>query len=51
MAGHSGATEEEVRSLIKEAIEFHVEGLVPRGEKVPASTGACDYVETVMPAA
>jgi len=46
----AGATQEEVRGLIKEAIEFHVEGLILHGEKVPAPTGACDYVETVMPA-
>jgi predicted RNase H-like HicB family nuclease len=31
-------TEEEVRRLIREAIEFHIEGLHERGEPVPPPT-------------
>ena len=32
----AGATKEEVLILIKEAIEFHIEGLVEDGDVVPA---------------
>jgi len=38
-------TEEEVRKLIREAIEFHIEGMRLHGEKVPAPSTACEYVE------
>ena len=33
-----GETEEEVRQLIREAIEFHIEGLIADGEPVPPPT-------------
>src|SRR5260370_2197191 len=38
-------TEEEVRKLIAEAIEFHIEGWKLRGEPVPQPTSTVDYVE------
>jgi predicted RNase H-like HicB family nuclease len=31
----TGKTREEVEAMIREAIEFHIEGLHARGEKVP----------------
>ena len=40
-----GETEEEVRRLIVEAIEFHLEGLRESGESVPAPHSQVDYVE------
>jgi predicted RNase H-like HicB family nuclease len=40
-----GQTAEEVRKLIAEAIEFHVEGLRRAGEPVPEPTSFCEYVE------
>jgi predicted RNase H-like HicB family nuclease len=40
-----GQTIEEVRRLIAEAIEFHLEGLRQAGEPVPEPTSLCEYVE------
>jgi predicted RNase H-like HicB family nuclease len=40
-----GQTVEEVRKLIAEAIEFHVEGLRRAGAPVPEPTSICEYVE------
>ena len=31
----AGETKEEVLQLIKEAIEFHIEGIIEKGEPVP----------------
>lgn len=41
-----GETEEEVQNLIREAIEFHIEGLRLRGDAVPepASTAVVVHV-------
>ncbi|REJ85818.1 MAG: type II toxin-antitoxin system HicB family antitoxin [Planctomycetota bacterium] len=39
-------TEAEVRRLIEEAIDFHIEGLRLSGEQVPEATSTVDYVET-----
>ena len=39
-------TLEEVESLIREAIEFHIEGLRNDGSPVPPPTTICEYVET-----
>jgi predicted RNase H-like HicB family nuclease len=41
-----GQTAEQVRKLIAEAIEFHVEGLRRAGEPAPEPTSFCEYVET-----
>jgi len=34
----SGKTKSETERLIKEAIEFHIEGLIEDGDKIPEST-------------
>jgi predicted RNase H-like HicB family nuclease len=39
------ATIEEVEREIREAIEFHIEGLRDAGEPVPEPTSATTYVE------
>jgi predicted RNase H-like HicB family nuclease len=39
-------TLEEVETLIREAIDFHIEGLRADGEPVPPPTTICEYVET-----
>lgn len=38
-------TEEEVTELIREAIEFHLEGLRDAGEPIPEPTSRMAYVE------
>ena len=38
-------TEDEVKALIKEAIEFHIEGLREAGEPVPEPSSASVYIE------
>jgi predicted RNase H-like HicB family nuclease len=40
-----GDSEQEVRELIVEAIEFHIEGLKAHGEAVPEPSSSVDYVE------
>ncbi len=40
-----GATAEEVSTLIREAIEFHLEGLRDAGEPIPEPTSRLEYVE------
>jgi predicted RNase H-like HicB family nuclease len=40
-----GETVEEVKSLIGEAIEFHIEGLKEEGLYVPEPSSLCEYVE------
>ena len=37
----------EVETLIREAIDFHIEGLREEGMPVPRSTKRAEYVETV----
>lgn len=37
--------EEEVKRLIREAMDFHIEGLRLHGEPVPEPTSLCEYVE------
>ena len=41
----TGATIEEVECEIREAIEFHIEGLRDAGEPVPEPTSELTYVE------
>jgi predicted RNase H-like HicB family nuclease len=41
----TGATKEEVRERIQEALEFHIDGLRVDGEPVPQSTTSSCYVE------
>jgi predicted RNase H-like HicB family nuclease len=40
-------TLEEVESMIREAIDFHIEGLREEGMQVPIPTTRAEYVETV----
>jgi predicted RNase H-like HicB family nuclease len=40
-----GETEDEVRQLIREAIEFHLEGLQEAGAMIPVATAHVEYVE------
>ena len=39
------ATEVEVEKLIREAIEFHLEGLKENGEPIPAPSSGIEIVE------
>ena len=41
----AGDTREEALSLIREAIEFHVEGLIEQGETVPEPHSFSELVE------
>jgi predicted RNase H-like HicB family nuclease len=41
----TGASVEETEALIREAIEFHLEGLHQDGLPVPSPTSQVDYVE------
>jgi predicted RNase H-like HicB family nuclease len=41
----AGETKEETMQLIKEAIEFHIEGMRQHGEPIPEPTSWCEYVE------
>ncbi|MEW6061646.1 MAG: type II toxin-antitoxin system HicB family antitoxin [Bacteroidota bacterium] len=40
-----GETEDEVRRLIKEAIEFHLEGLRENGEFIPEPKSKSELIE------
>ncbi|MDB5348764.1 MAG: hypothetical protein JWN86_11 [Planctomycetota bacterium] len=41
----TGATTAEVEKAIREAIEFHIDGLREDGLPVPEPTSQCEYVE------
>ena len=41
-------TLDEVETLIREAIDFHIEGLRRDRHPVPPSTTICEYVETQL---
>jgi predicted RNase H-like HicB family nuclease len=41
----AGDTVEEVRKLIAEAIQMHLEGMREDGDPVPEPTSLCEYVE------
>ena len=41
----TGKTIEDTRRLIREAIEFHIDGLREDGEPVPEPSSQCEYVE------
>ena len=47
----TGKTVQETLSSIREAIEFHIEGLVEDGDPVPDPATLVDYVEVHIPAA
>jgi len=41
----AGETEEEVKRLIQDAIEFHLEGLKENGEPIPEPTSSVEFIE------
>lgn len=41
----AGETKDEVLSLIREAIEFHIEGLREAGEPVPSPASVAEVIE------
>ena len=45
-----GDTLEEVRMLIQEAIEFHLQGLQEDGESIPQSNSSIEYIEAQISA-
>jgi predicted RNase H-like HicB family nuclease len=45
-----GDTPEEVKTLIQEAIEFHLEGLQEDGEVIPQPNSSIEYVEAKISA-
>lgn len=47
----TGHTPEEVVANLREAIAFHLEGMLEDGEKIPAPTVTADYVEVDVPVA
>lgn len=42
-----GETEAEVKQLIQEAIEFHLEDLYESGAQIPAAMSKSEYVEVL----
>lgn len=42
-----GKNEPEVKQLIQEAIEFHLEDLAESGTQIPAALSRSDYVEVL----
>lgn len=42
-----GETEAEARDLIREAIEFHLEGMREDGDPIPLPSAHVEYVEVV----
>ncbi len=45
-----GDTPEEVKTLIQEAIEFHLEGLQEDGESIPQPNSLIEYIEAKISA-
>ena len=43
----TGFTIEEVEEQIREAIEFHIEGMRQDGEEVPKPSSSVEYIEVV----
>lgn len=41
----TGATTEDAEKEIREAIEFHIEGMKEDGEAIPAPSSSVEYVE------
>jgi predicted RNase H-like HicB family nuclease len=42
-----GESEAEVKELIREAIEFHLEDLVEKGAEIPKPSSRSEYVEVL----
>ncbi len=47
----TGATQEETERMIREAIEFHLEGLREDGVSIPKPTTICQNVEVLVESA
>jgi len=48
----TGKTLEEIRTMLEEAIPFHIEGMQEDGDPIPEPTTVVDYVEvpvSIMP--
>jgi predicted RNase H-like HicB family nuclease len=45
----TGRTLQEVRDLLKEGIELHIEAMLQDGENIPAPTTLCDYIAVAVP--
>ena len=45
-----GDSEEEVRTLIRDAIEFHLEGMREDGEPIPTPASRVEYIRVPVPA-
>ena len=45
----TGKTIDEIRQLMREGIELHIEGMQRDGESVPAPTAVCEYIEVPIP--
>lgn len=46
-----GQTSDEVRKLIVEAIEFHLDGLRLSGDPIPEPSSLAEYVDAAVPSA
>ncbi|MGC1370681.1 MAG: type II toxin-antitoxin system HicB family antitoxin [Candidatus Sulfotelmatobacter sp.] len=42
--GVAGKTLDEVKDLIREVMEFHLEGMRQQGEPIPAPSAATEYI-------
>ncbi len=42
--GVAGATLDEVKELIREAMEFHLEGMCQHGDPIPAPSATTEYI-------
>ncbi|MCY7393532.1 MAG: type II toxin-antitoxin system HicB family antitoxin, partial [Leptolyngbyaceae cyanobacterium CAN_BIN12] len=42
-----GDTVEDIQQMIREAIEFHLEGMRLNGERIPEPSSLCQYVEVL----
>ena len=45
----TGATLQEVKQKMQEALQFHLEGLLEDAEAIPEPTTLCDYREVKIP--
>lgn len=45
-----GDTVEEVKTLIQEAIDFHLESMIEDGDDIPQPSSFVEYIETQIPA-
>jgi predicted RNase H-like HicB family nuclease len=45
----TGKTIEDVKKNIKEAIEFHIEGMISNGEKIPLPKNLVKKVKVTLP--